>query len=567
MDVQTPNSTNEPQSPNSQVRVSVQSINLVIAGWILEFILRQPLEDSVMKAFLAVLPVSDRNPRLKKTLLLRSIKSETSKGSISEKLLNYLEFIEELDHTEGVVISESMKDAYCAVAVDCTVKCLEGKVDNRGKYFEAVLRIWKERICDLEKSGANDLVSEQLRTWRDEIEAAVWDTTVCKMILRMNTRNNALVLLEVYLTEAWEQMGPCFLELAAADKLNEATVDGEMQRPDKDPIGDQIEQKAVGSSISGHNVGIPNEESPDAAQDVGTSDVDKESHMRDELSKRKRVTSGGRCTRRALSGKSRGIKINDTEELGAETLPEKYDCLSSAEVSRMQAALKSSSLDLQAVVKDPLPDAVNFANTIAHEMARKRLNQVPLLENQHKSNADALAHVVDASVKAVQLSEGSSGNVHVEAAERNESNPTNEDAQGNEGSPKNLGVKAAHANEDNPGNQCCGHENDVPRPSLMVRNSTARTYEWDDSVDGSPDRLRLPSPRKMDVSPLKKKELVKIVRRRQIKRWSLLEEDTLRTAVQKYGKGNWKLILGMYPDVFEERTEVDLKDKWRNMVR
>ena len=65
--------------------------------------------------------------------------------------------------------------------------------------------------------------------------------------------------------------------------------------------------------------------------------------------------------------------------------------------------------------------------------------------------------------------------------------------------------------------------------------------QWDDSIDGSPERmtnrasrLHLPSPKRKIVSPLKKYEVTKFVRRRKIKRWSLLEEDTLRTAVQKY---------------------------------
>ncbi|KAL7187363.1 hypothetical protein ACSBR1_037434 [Camellia fascicularis] len=38
-------------------------------------------------------------------------------------------------------------------------------------------------------------------------------------------------------------------------------------------------------------------------------------------------------------------------------------------------------------------------------------------------------------------------------------------------------------------------------------------------------------------------------------------------SVCRSGIGNWKLILNSYRDIFEERTEVDLKDKWRNMIR
>lgn len=64
--------------------------------------------------------------------------------------------------------------------------------------------------------------------------------------------------------------------------------------------------------------------------------------------------------------------------------------------------------------------------------------------------------------------------------------------------------------------------------------------QWDDSIDTSqgamkdPGRLHLPSPKRNAVSPLKKYENKRFTKRRKAKRWSLLEEDTLRTGVQKY---------------------------------
>lgn len=66
--------------------------------------------------------------------------------------------------------------------------------------------------------------------------------------------------------------------------------------------------------------------------------------------------------------------------------------------------------------------------------------------------------------------------------------------------------------------------------------------QWgDDSVEslseGSPSRsekIHLPTPKKRAVSPLKKQEIRKFARRRKIKKWSSLEEETLRTAVKKY---------------------------------
>ncbi|KAJ6433315.1 hypothetical protein OIU84_017082 [Salix udensis] len=81
------------------------------------------------------------------------------------------------------------------------------------------------------------------------------------------------------------------------------------------------------------------------------------------------------------------------------------------------------------------------------------------------------------------------------------------------------------------------------------------------------NRIHLDSPKRRAVSPLKKYELARIAKRRKPKRWSQEEEDALRESVKKYGKGNWKLIWNSKRSVFQERTEVDLKDKWRNMTR
>ncbi|XP_059445323.1 helicase and polymerase-containing protein TEBICHI-like [Corylus avellana] len=110
------------------------------------------------------------------------------------------------------------------------------------------------------------------------------------------------------------------------------------------------------------------------------------------------------------------------------------------------------------------------------------------------------------------------------------------------------------------------------RQNLCVGNKESACAKGpiDDSPEGmnkDASRLHLPRPKRKLVSPSKKHEVTKFARRRQTKRWSSLEEDSLRTAVQEYGKGNWKLILNSYRDIFEERTEVDLKDKWRNMSR
>lgn len=65
------------------------------------------------------------------------------------------------------------------------------------------------------------------------------------------------------------------------------------------------------------------------------------------------------------------------------------------------------------------------------------------------------------------------------------------------------------------------------------------SLKCDDSIDETPDispsgkGLRLPSPKGVNVSPLKKYEANKLTKRRKKKRWSALEEDALRSAVEK----------------------------------
>jgi len=53
--------------------------------------------------------------------------------------------------------------------------------------------------------------------------------------------------------------------------------------------------------------------------------------------------------------------------------------------------------------------------------------------------------------------------------------------------------------------------------------------------------------------------------RRPKKFWKPEEVEALREGVKEYGK-SWKDIKNGNPTVFAERTEVDLKDKWRNLV-
>lgn len=65
--------------------------------------------------------------------------------------------------------------------------------------------------------------------------------------------------------------------------------------------------------------------------------------------------------------------------------------------------------------------------------------------------------------------------------------------------------------------------------------------KWDDSISDTPEdspngsRVQLRTPKRRLVSPLRNyRPPDKLTKRRKIKKWSKEEEDTLRSAVEKY---------------------------------
>jgi len=55
--------------------------------------------------------------------------------------------------------------------------------------------------------------------------------------------------------------------------------------------------------------------------------------------------------------------------------------------------------------------------------------------------------------------------------------------------------------------------------------------------------------------------------RRKILRWGPEEVECLHAGVEKYGIGRWKEILEDRDFIFHHRTTVDLKDKYRNILK
>ncbi|RDY00344.1 hypothetical protein CR513_16481, partial [Mucuna pruriens] len=413
-----------------------------VGRWALEFLLGNPLADSnPIKKVIRKIPVSDADSRLKKTLLLKTLQDHLSSVSISEPVLQTLELLEELHRRDASPVTPAMSTAYCAVAVDCTLKYLPLEPHHHNPaYLSAVNRIWRGRVSHMNGSASGEgslLFSPELKRWKIDIEASLSDSQVRERLASIvDTRRDAIIKLKLYLAEEWANLGPSFLQVVASMHLNKA------------PIANHSEAQQ---------------------------------HQEREIQK---------CSSAAAEEVHPSITIE---------VPKVGEC---------------SSVELQTLVKDSLLNS-SEVNEEVHVQKQSTHADVPCPNSVNDNDADLME-------------------------EQQTSVPQNH----------NHG------------------------PSLMEKNSTARTYEWDDSIDGlqggtsnRASTIHLPSPKGRKLSPLKKYVSAKITKRRKAKKWSQLEEETLKTAVNKFGKGNWKLILNSHRDIFEERTEVDLKDKWRNLTR
>ncbi|KAI4976652.1 hypothetical protein ZWY2020_050259 [Hordeum vulgare] len=201
------------------------------------------------------------------------------------------------------------------------------------------------------------------------------------------------------------------------------------------------------------------------------------------------------------------------EEKAREILSRIEDPISSPQVHKVIHDLKSSCADLHNVVDDPLPAAKAAADKV---LAARMDNAVDI-------NAEVNNQAANCSIA------GSS-------------------AVNDQGETLRKGMPS----------------------SLMDWNPTAQSLLWEDSIDSDGSRSQLhrphlPSPRRIPVSPLQVAENKSM--RRRARRWSSVEEEALKDGVEQFGSGNWKDILSHNADVFIGRTPVDLKDKWRNMMR
>ncbi|KAK7302109.1 hypothetical protein RJT34_12989 [Clitoria ternatea] len=524
-----------------------------ISRWIMEFLLRTSVPDSLIQKTLTALPLSAADSRLKRTLLLRILQSHLLKASLSETTLQILELLEHLNRTDALPVPDSMRRAYCTVAVECTVKFLAASPDDpSGEYLAAVRRIWRGRVANLAAEGRrSELISGELTRWRDDVDAALWDPRVRKRLASLNSRREALNEVGVFLQEAWELMGPTFLDSVAAmskglcpERVCQFALGGEVigkrevglegsRTERRDSVGggyqsvngndnfnnDDDDDNSNGDdayndeaccmedgAVQDENQGRKQlEERVEENEEVGRSDLHTQ---RDKGDTRGAIQKGNPLLKpkhSALRACHRGVKISIPEEVEPIKSWSKYQYMSSVEVGQIRESLKSSSADLRALVKDPLHGALRTSEVIRSKLATKDTNIKPHIDNESERGG-----VPDPDVcKSIILFQPNDAN---------------------------------HGKRKKTSDYCSNFHH----PNLMKQRSSVRTFEFGDSIDNSPQGRQA---------------------RRRKRKWTSLEEETLRAGVKLFGEGNWATIRNFYSNIFENRSGVDLKDKWRNMMR
>ncbi|XP_020596948.1 uncharacterized protein LOC110036762 [Phalaenopsis equestris] len=498
----------------------LQTLENDTASSILHFFVRQRMipEYVVNAAFLALPLPNPISFSLKKDTLLRRLASELVLRSVSEETLRILELIEELDRKNShCPPSEVMKAAYCAVASSCTATALHQNVDD---FLDSFHRIWVLRICDVEKSAAAALISEELREVRDIFWEVVKDPKLRPLVANIDLEET-LDLVRDYLEEVWD-MKPLFPEVAADEIDGALRIPGERMKPRKGPSG--LRNQTFGCVPNTKLERLVTEEGMKAQNGIAEPIIASDSESNGQLDQ------------------DRGLEIS-----------KRSSQLLNADVDDEQA-LKESYLDLRRMLQNTLLDAANKATELQAVNSEEACGE--------ETRVNDVQNITDEVASMSTIGTNSSKCLKPSSLTEKEEHQNGQDLRRLMASEKVYCATADEKNHTQNNNNFAS----FPRISLMEKNPTAHTVEWMESPPRE-GRFRLRSPKREIVSPLKLIDDRRYAKRRKIRKWTLLEEETLIKAVREHGKGSWKQILSNYPNIFEERTEVDLKDKWRNITK
>ncbi|KAF8104034.1 hypothetical protein N665_0181s0055 [Sinapis alba] len=141
-----------------------------------------------------------------KEAILEGIFTEIEKGFVEEKNLERLENLVEILHKEGSKVPKSVKESYCQVAVECTVRRLGNEKDAKEAYTEAIRSIWLRRVMPL-CDKVSCLVTRNLLNSCKRLWAAHGDAKACEALMDENTREKALSSLRKVVSELHPNIG------------------------------------------------------------------------------------------------------------------------------------------------------------------------------------------------------------------------------------------------------------------------------------------------------------------------------------------------------------------------
>ncbi|XP_065870878.1 uncharacterized protein [Euphorbia lathyris] len=410
-----------------------------ISVWLLEFLARKQISPRLLNGMFTNPHFSVRetnNPRLKRTICLNTIQEKIANGDVaSELILESLEIIEELDRREGSLVTDSLKLAYLAVAVECTVKYLRipgsPQQEDQGQFFEAVKRIWRERIGKMDQLKKSELVTKELRELKGEMEAALEDSKARERLMGRVGQAEALRLVRVYVNEALVIMGPSFIELATR---------AEMELKRKRKYGDKIEMKERNKPNTAPELAVADgpvrqelKRKRKNGDEVETEEGSKpnadpelvvlDGSPRQELKKRKdgdkvgmeegtdpelvvldgppRQEIGGMQQQNGVfeacfPESSHDVMDSQNVETSIPSTKFSFNLVPTPKFVKVREALKHSWMELHALVNDPLPEALRVSDALRAEIREKSLNKEISVENQNGNNIDAPRPAINA---------------------------------------------------------------------------------------------------------------------------------------------------------------------------
>ncbi|KAF3772315.1 hypothetical protein EJ110_NYTH58263 [Nymphaea thermarum] len=286
------------------------------------------------RQLVTVLPLPNEDICLKKSILLWRISSEVSKGTISEKILDSLEMVEELDSISPMISSEtaksSMRIAYGYVVV-ASILSFNPDVEA-DDYYSAMQRIWTERINKMELVRSMGFFPRCWREVRKELEAVVVAMVGGERVhtyeLRKEVVRVALESLRAFLVITARDLGLPFL----------GAVSGYVQWKYHDLDGFRRNRPKGLCPMPEDNISSPGQPPSNGCGP-------------------KQEASAALMQGDAPNGNG---GVSHVPVIGDSNLGDGIRLMQTQAIHNVQAALKSSALNMQLAVEDPLPNALEM---------------------------------------------------------------------------------------------------------------------------------------------------------------------------------------------------------------